>query len=138
MNKIFSLYLEYLLKIKISEIFGNLPVNSKKYKNCIDIIPFKNIITDTKNHNNNLFGKVVCHDFLFYYIPLNIIEKYEQTNVGIPISYNINVCPFCFGIQLDIEEQIKLYNILNKNLDNLELNTLIKDKYCFEIVKKII
>jgi hypothetical protein len=135
MNEIFTLYLEYLLKIKISEVFGVLPVNNK---NSINIIPFKNINTDTKNHNNNLFGKVVCRDFMFYYIPLNLIEKYEQSKIGIPISYHINVCPFCFGIQLDIEEQIKLYNILNKNLDNLELNTLIKDKYCFEIVKKTI
>lgn len=141
MHNIFSLYLEYLLKIKISEIFGILQVNSKKYIdgiNGINTIPFKNIITSTKNHHNNLFGKVVCRDFMFYYIPLNLIENYEQNNIGIPISHHINVCPFCFGIQLDIEEQLKLYNMLNTNINNLELNNLIKDKYCFEMAKKII
>jgi hypothetical protein len=144
MHNIFSLYLEYLLKIKIAEIFGILPVNSKKYINGINTIPFKNIITNTKNHNNNLFGKVVCRDFMFYYIPLNLIENYENNNIGIPISHHINVCPFCFGIQLDIEEQLKLYNMLNTNINNSELNTLnnlnnlIKDKYCFEMAKKII
>ena len=147
MHNIFSLYLEYLLKIKIAEIFGILPVNSKKYINGINginSIPFKNIITKPKNHHNNLFGKVVCRDFMFYYIPLNLIENYENNNIGIPISHHINVCPFCFGIQLDIEEQLKLYNMLNTNINNSELNVintlnnLIKDKYCFEMVKKII
>jgi hypothetical protein len=147
MHNIFSLYLEYLLKIKIAEIFGILPVNSKKYINGINsiyTIPFKNIIINTKNHHNNLVGKVVCRDFMFYYIALNLIENYEQNNIGIPISQHINVCPFCFGIQLDIEEQLKLYNILKTNLDNSELNAinslnnLIKNKYCFEIAKKII
>ena len=136
MHKLFSLYLEYLLKLKIAELFGFVPVNSK---NGIKSIPFKNVITDTKNHNNNLVGKVVCQNFMFYYIPLHLIEQYEKNNIGIPICTHINVCPFCFGIQLDCEEQLKLYKLINKDSENSdELNNmtiLIKDKFCFDMVK---
>ena len=58
-------YLEYLLKIKISELFGTLPITIKNY---INFISFKNVIPDTKNHHNNLIGKVSCKKFIFYYI----------------------------------------------------------------------
>jgi hypothetical protein len=132
MHKLDSLYLDYLLKLKIAELFGFLPVN---IKNNINSIPFKNIITNTKNHKNNLIGKVVCQNFMFYYIPLHLIDQYEQNNIGIPICHHINVCPFCFGIQLDNEEQLKLYKLINKDSDELNnMTILIKDKFCFDMV----
>ena len=126
------LYLEYLLKIKIAEIVGKLPVNTK---NNINTIQYKNILLDNKNHYNNLIGKVVLDNFNFYYVPINLIENYENNQIGIPICYHIYICPFCFGIQLDIEEQMKLYKIIT--LDS-EINQLLKDKFCFEIVKNYI
>lgn len=132
MHKLDSLYLDYLLKLKIAELFGFLPVN---IKNNINSIPFKNIITNTKNHKNNLIGKVVCQNFMFYYIPLDLIEQYEQNTIGISICHHINVCPFCFGIQLDSEEQLKLYKLINKDSDELNnMTILIKDKFCFDMV----
>ncbi len=132
MYKLNSLYLDYLLKLKIANLFGILPVNRT---NGINSIPFKNVITDTKNHKNNLIGKVVCQNFMFYYIPLHLIEQFEQHNIGIPICPHINVCPFCFGIQLDSEEQLKLYKLINKDSDELNnMTILIKDKFCFDMV----
>jgi len=137
-------YLEYLLKIKISELFGTLPIT---IKNNINFIAFKNVIPETKNHHNNLIGKVSCKKFIFYYIPLQVIENYENNAIGIPICNDILVCPFCFGIQLPIEEQSKLYDMLNMN--NLEgdisnetnqindIQEYIRSKYCFEMLNSV-
>ena len=108
----FRLYLEFFLKIKISEMFGILPIS---INNSINFIKFKNVISNSKIHHNNLIGKVSCYNFNFYYIPFELIENYEINKIGIPICNDMYVCPFCFCIQLPLEEQIKLYNILNKS-----------------------
>ena len=129
------LYLEYFLKLKIAEIFGNLPVNEN---NNVKNIPYKKILIDTKNHNNNLIGKVVLNNFMFYYIPIKLLENYENNSIGIPICYHIDICPFCFGIQLEIENQIKLYKLIKDSEDSEEIkymNSLIKNKFCFDMVK---
>ena len=132
MYKLDSLYLDYLLKLKIANLFGILPVTKT---NGINGIPYKNVITDTKNHKNNLIGKVVCQNFMFYYIPLHLIEQYEQNNIGISICPHINVCPFCFGIKLDSEEQLKLYKLIIKDSEEIDnMTILIKDKFCFDMV----
>ena len=81
MHNIFSLYLEYLLKIKIAEIFGILPVNSKKY---IDGIAFAHTISYNKVENvpdkflkklSNLLGWKLSDSFseldLFQYLAGN-------------------------------------------------------------------
>ena len=135
-----KLYLQYILKLKIAEIFGKIPVIKK---NNVNIIPYTHIIHDTQNHKNNLIGKVLSNNFGFYYIPLHIIENYEAKNIGISICSHIDICPFCFGIHLDIEEQVKLYNILNNQEiydepDINNLNKIIRDKYCFELVKQLL
>jgi len=138
MSNIYVLYLQYILKIKIAEIFGKISVIKK---NNINTISYKDIIHDTKNHNNNLIGKVLSNNFEFYYIPLKLIENYETNNIGVSICSHIDICPFCFGIHLEIEEQLKLYNILNNqeiaNEPEIKnMNKLIRDKYCFELVKQ--
>ena len=128
------LYLEYVLKINIANKFGNITVIEK---NGITTLPYENIITNIKKHHNNLMGKVeICSPkFMFYYIPTKLIEKYETHSIGIPICHNISICPFCFGIQLSIEEQHKLYKQLNNMVFNDDINILIKEKYCFELIK---
>ena len=76
-------------------------------------------------------------------MPIKFIEKYENNGSGIPICYHINICPFCFGIQLDIEEQLKIYDMLNNkneilddnNNDNDKMNMFIRSNFCFEMVK---
>jgi len=108
----FRLYLEFFLKIKISEMFGILPIS---INNSINFIKFKNVISNSKIHHNNLIGKVSCYNFNFYYIPFELIENYEINKIGIPICDDMYVCPFCFGIQLPLEEQIKLYYMFNKS-----------------------
>ena len=129
------LNLNILLQLKIVELFGKIPVNEK---NGINKIPYKKIKLNTKNHHNNLMGKVECHKFIFYYIPIKYIEIYEQQNIGISICSHITICPFCFGIQLDIEEQ---YNYYTKMM-NLDMNItddtykLLKENFCFELIKK--
>ena len=142
------IYLELLLKVKIAELFGKLHVNKNNINN-INTIQYKNILLDTKNHKNNLIGKILCNNFSFYYVPIKFIEKYENNGSGIPICYHINICPFCFGIQLDIEEQLKIYDILNNkneilddnyNYDdnddnNNKMNMFIRSNFCFEIAK---
>jgi hypothetical protein len=143
------LYLDILLKIKIAELFGKVSVIEK---NGIDTISFKNIHIYTKNHHNNLIGKVECNDynnnnFMFYYIPLKCIENYEVKNSGIEIYSQLSVCPFCFGIHLDIEEQYNYYKMMkNKEMiyflgDGIdiisdELYKLLKEHFCFELIKK--
>ena len=146
--------LEILLKLKIAELFGKVSVIEK---NNINTINYKNIIPDIKNHHNNLIGKIVCSKFDFYYIPLKFIENYENNNIGIPICYNINICPFCSGIILENEVQYKYYRLMknkeivinpdaNQDVDidiNIDITMLISDdiykllktKYCFELVK---
>jgi hypothetical protein len=141
------LYLEILLKLKIAERFGKVSVIEK---NGINTIPFKNILIYTKNHHNNLIGKVECNDnkSMFYYIPLNTIDNYELKNSGMEIYSQISVCPFCFGIYLDTEEQYKYYKMmrqkeekdtnLDTNLDTTitdELYTLLKEYFCFDFIK---
>ena len=145
------LYLEILLKIKIAELFGKVSVIEK---NGIDTIPYKNIITNTKNHYNNLIGKVECKtdtNFSFYYIPIKCIENYEVKNSGMKIYSQIEICPFCFGIYLDTEEQYNYYKMMKKkaqkqdmnldmNLDNTisdVLYTLLKEHFCFEFIKSV-
>jgi hypothetical protein len=148
------LYLDILLKIKSAKLFGKVSVIEK---NGIDTIPFKNIRINTKNHHNNLIGKVECNDynecnnnnlnFRFYYIPLKFIDNYELKNIGIEIVSNIAVCPFCFGIHLDSEEQYKYYKMIKKkeqrhnlgdDIDIIsdELYKLLKEHFCFELIKK--
>ena len=128
------LYLEYILKINIANKFGNIPVIEK---NGITTLSYKNIIIDTKKHHNNLMGKVeICSPkFMFYYIPTKLIEKYDIHNIGIPICHNILICPFCFGIQLSIEEQNKLYTKLNNMEFTNDINILLRKNFCFELVK---
>jgi len=143
------LYLDILLKIKIINLFGKVSVIEK---DGIDTIPYKDIITNTKNHDNNLIGKVECntnHNYNFYYIPLNTIDNYELKNSGMEIYPQLSICPFCFGIYLDIEEQYKYYKMmrqkeekdmnLDMNLDttiNDELYILLKEHFCFDFIKK--
>ena len=133
------LYLDVLLKLKIVDIFGKIPVIKK---NNINFLQYKYIVTDTKNHNNNLIGKVGYNKYVFYYIHIELIEKYEKKDLGIPICSHISICPFCFGIQLDIDEQYKYYDMI-KNKDTNEsdmpdtIYNLLKDKFCFELVKKL-
>lgn len=151
------LYLDILLKIKSAKLFGKVSVIEK---NGIDTIPFKNIHIYTKNHHNNLIGKVECNDyndynecnnnnfnFRFYYIPLKFIDNYELKNIGIEIASNIAVCPFCFGIHLDSEEQYKYYKMiktkeqkpdLGDGIDIIsdELYKLLKEHFCFDFIKK--
>jgi hypothetical protein len=151
------LYLDILLKIKSAELFGKVSVIEK---NGIDTIPYRNIRIYTKNHQNNLIGKVECNDyndcndcnnnnikFRFYYIPLKFIDNYELKNIGIEIYPNISVCPFCFGIHLDSEEQYNYYKMIKKkeqkhdlcdDIDIIsdELYTLLKEHFCFELIKK--
>jgi hypothetical protein len=136
-----------LLQLKIAELFGKIPVIEK---NNINSIKYKYIVPDTKNHHNNLIGKVGYSrigytTFDFYYIPLDLIEKYEQKTIGIPICSHISICPFCFGIQLDSDDQNKYYKMMkkkdiNKNWDgniDMAIYNLLKDKFCFELVKNI-
>ena len=141
------LYLEILLQLKTAEIFGNIPVIEK---NKINYVQYKNISIDTKNHHNNLIGKVVCKNFKFYYIPLKFIDNYDQSYIGIPICSNIDICPFCFGIQLDIDKQYKYYKIMKEHEykedhDSIIFNDIsndisndiykiLKKKFCFEII----
>ena len=149
------LYLDILVKIKIAYLFGKVSVIEK---NGIIAIPYKDINTNTKNHYNNLIGKVECNTntnnnkYMFYYIPLKNIENYELKNIGIEIYPNILVCPFCFGIHLDIEEQYKYYKMMKKKEQvkkdeknmNINLNTtitddmykILKNHFCFELIKK--
>ena len=143
------LHLDILLKFKIANLFGKIPVVQKNSKK-INSIPYKNIIPDCKNHHNNLIGKIICHDFDFYYIPFIFIENYEQKKSGIAIYSNcdIEICPFCFGIQLDIEEQNKFYKMMKKkdmdasdasdtsNTITDDIYKLLKKYFCFELVKK--
>jgi hypothetical protein len=146
------LYLDILLKIKIAELFGKVSVIEK---DGIDTIQYKYIITNTKNHYNNLIGKVECntnHNFSFYYIPLKCIENYEVKNRSLEIYSQIEICPFCFGIYLDTEEQYKYYKMMKKkeqehdmsvdinldtNLDTITdtIYTLLKENFCFEFIK---
>ena len=141
------LHLNILLKLKIADLFGKVSVIEK---DGIDTIHYKDIITNTKNHDNNLIGKVECNiTFNFYYIPLKCIENYEVKNSGVEIYSQIEICPFCFGIYLDSEEQYKYYKMMkNKekkqdmNLDiNLEtpitdtIYTLLKEHFCFDFIK---
>jgi hypothetical protein len=146
------LHLEILLKLKIAELFGKVSVIDKHNKN-ITTIQYKNIIPDTTQHNNNLIGKIVCNRFDFYYIPLKFIENYENNSIGIPICYNIDICPFCSGIILDNEVQYKYYKMIknmelvintdtniNINIDNSiiisnNIYQILKTKFCFELVK---
>jgi hypothetical protein len=134
------IYLELLLKVKIAELFGKLHVNKNNINN-INTIQYKNVLLDTKNHKNNLIGKILCNNFSFYYVPIKFIEKYENNGSGIPICYHINICPFCFGIQLDIEEQLKIYDMLNNKNEILDdnnndkMNMFIRSNFCFEMVK---
>ena len=134
------LHLDILLKIKIADLFGKVTVIEK---NGIHTIPFKHILIYTKNHNNNLIGKVECHtnhNYNFYYIPLKCIENYEVKHSGIEIYSQISVCPFCFGIYLDSEEQYKYYKMMKKKetSDTItdELYTLLKEHFCFDFIKK--
>ena len=140
------LHLNILLKLKIAELFGKVSVIEK---DGIDTIPYKDIIINTKNHYNNLIGKVECNtNFSFYYIPLKCIENYELKNSGVEIYSQIEICPFCFGIYLDSEEQYKYYKMMkNKEQEqdmNLDINldtitdtiyTLLKENFCFEFIK---
>ena len=138
------LHLNILLKIKIAELFGKVSV-IEKYN--IDSIPFKNIIINTKNHHNNLIGKVECYNNLnFYYIPIKCIENYEIKDIGIDIYSDLSICPFCSGIQLDIDEQYKYYKIMKKkdcennanltyNLSN-DIYILLQERFCFDLIKK--
>lgn len=149
MYELSSKYFNYLLKIKKAEIFGTLPIHIKNYTNFVS---FKTVISNSKNHHNNLIGKVCFkNNFKFYYIPFELIENYEINKIGIPICNDIYICPFCFGIQLSLEDQSKLYNLLN-NIDNeinnnvevnLEMNIYIRSKFCIDLLyceksKKII
>ena len=128
------IHLQYILKINIANKYGTVPVIEK---DGIKTVPYKNIITNTKNHHNNLIGKIEIFSpkFMFFYIPTNFIEKYDKYSIGLPICYNISICPFCFGIQLPIEEQNILYKKLNIMDFNDDINTLIQDKFCFELIK---
>jgi len=139
------LYLDILLKLKIAELFGKVLVNEK---NGIDTIPYKDIITNTKNHYNNLIGKVECntnHNYSFYYIPLKCIENYEVKNSGMEIYSQIEICPFCFGIYLDSEEQYNYYKMMkHKETGDIpsdtitdELYTLLKENFCFDFIKNV-
>ena len=134
------LHLNILLKVKIADLFGKVSVIEK---NGINTIPFKHILKKPKNHYNNLIGKVECHtnhNYNFYYIPLKCIENYEVKHSGIEIYSKISVCPFCFGIHLDIEEQYKYYKMMkNKETSDTitdELYTLLKEHFCFDFIKK--
>ena len=69
------LHLEILLKLKVAELFGNIPIINKD--NNINIIHYKNIIPDTKQHHNNLIGKIVCNKFDFYYSQIPYIVSYR-------------------------------------------------------------
>ena len=143
------LHLNILLKLKIAELFGKVSVIEK---DGIDTIPYKDIIIYTKNHYNNLIGKVECntnHNYNFYYIPLKCIENYEVKTSGMEIYSQIEICPFCFGIYLDSEEQYKYYKMMkNKKQEqdmNLDINletpitdtiyTLLKENFCFDFIK---
>jgi hypothetical protein len=153
------LHLNILLKVRIAELFGKVSVIEK---NSIKTIPYKHIHINIKNHYNNLIGKVECHTntnkFMFYYIPLKTIENYEFKNSGVEIISEISICPFCFGIHLDSEEQYKYYKMIKKkekeqdtnldtNLDpNLDPNLdttipddiykILKEHFCFDFIKK--
>jgi hypothetical protein len=151
------LHLEILLKLKIAELFGKVSVieNNNNNIHTINTIQYKNIIPDTKNHHNNLIGKIICNKFNFYYIPLKFIENYEKNNIGIPICYTINICPFCSGIILDNEVQSKYYKMIKKkeleSVINKDTNQdvdidvtmiisdniykILKTNFCFELVK---
>ena len=138
------LHLTILLKLKSAELFGKVSVIEK---NGIDTIPYKDIIINTKNHYNNLIGKVECNTtFRFYYIPLKCIENYEVKNSGMEIYSQIEICPFCFGIYLDSEEQYNYYKMMKKkeqeqdmNLDTITdaIYTLLKENFCFEFIKSV-
>ena len=134
MYEVSSKYFNYLLKIKIADLFGILPVC---IKNNITLISFKSIVSDTKQHHNNLIGKVSCkNNFTFFYIPFELIENYEINKIGIPIYNDIYVCPFCFGIQLSLDDQNKLYNILNNVTpeSDLEMNIYLRSKFCLDLL----
>ena len=127
-------HLEYFLLQKIATIFGNIPIIEK---NGMKTVKYKNIICDINNHHNNLIGKVNCPNFEFYYLPITILENYDKNQVGINIYTNIDICPFCFGIQLPLDEQIKLYGKFNaeNSIENNNIYNFIKMHYCFELAK---
>ena len=145
------LHLDILLKVKIAELFGKVSVIEK---NGINTIPFKHILKKPNNHYNNLIGKVECytnHNYNFYYIPNTCIENYELKHSGMKIVSEISICPFCFGIHLDTEEQYKYYKMMKRkeqdmtidmNLDMTldttitdELYTLLREHFCFDFIK---
>ena len=139
------LHLDILLKVKIADLFGKVSVIEK---NGINTIPFKHILKKPKNHYNNLIGKVECHtnyNYNFYYIPNTCIENYELKHSGMEIVSQISICPFCFGIHLDTEEQYKYYKMMkNKETSDIsdtsdtitdELYTILKKHFCFDFIK---
>lgn len=145
-------HLEILLKLKIAEVFGTIPIINKDNTN-IDTIYYKNILPEPKQHHNNLMGKIISNKCNFYYIPLTYIDNYEQKQEGLSICYTIDICPFCSGIILESGDQSKYYKMMKKKELELTQDTnqdidlditlsmsddiykVLKTKFCFELVK---
>ena len=63
------------------------------------------------------------------------------------IYSHISLCPFCFGIHLDSEEQYKYYKMMKKKEHAMKVDTitdtitdtiytLLKEHFCFDFIKK--